>query len=162
MDQLHFKPMKPLSFAERALLHEHNEFLSQMNDEAKVRRSTKSEILGTARVMSYEDLEKARADRAAEKAANEARRVARETRKAAPNSIKSATSRSIRSRGRRRKSIVRGTYVPYHEEALQAELAGQDLGVLDLKMLAGLPFGGEAVPHEIVRSPQRAPIAPMF
>ena len=54
-----------LSFAERDLLQEHNRFLAQMNNEAKVRRSTKSEILGTARVMGYEDLEKARAERAA-------------------------------------------------------------------------------------------------
>ncbi|KFA56115.1 hypothetical protein S40293_00203 [Stachybotrys chartarum IBT 40293] len=48
-----------LSFAERTLLLENNQFLAQMNNKAKVRRSTKSEILGTARVMSYEDLENA-------------------------------------------------------------------------------------------------------
>ncbi|KAF2735862.1 hypothetical protein EJ04DRAFT_403811, partial [Polyplosphaeria fusca] len=35
-----------------------------MNDEAKTRRKTKSEILGKARVMSYEDIEAARAKRA--------------------------------------------------------------------------------------------------
>ena len=57
-----------LSFAERALLREHNQFLTRINNEAKVRRSAKSKILGTARVMSYEDLEKARAERAAKEA----------------------------------------------------------------------------------------------
>ncbi|KAF1354309.1 hypothetical protein EJ07DRAFT_158470 [Lizonia empirigonia] len=34
-----------------------------MNNEAKVRRSTKSQVLGKAKVMSYEDLEEARAKR---------------------------------------------------------------------------------------------------
>lgn len=35
-----------------------------MNKEAKVRRSTKSELLGKAKVMNYEDLQEARAKRA--------------------------------------------------------------------------------------------------
>jgi hypothetical protein len=59
-----------ISFAERALLQRQNRFLTQMNKEAKVRRSTKSELLGKAKVMNYEDLQEARAKRAAkEKAA---------------------------------------------------------------------------------------------
>ncbi|EME39022.1 hypothetical protein DOTSEDRAFT_39202 [Dothistroma septosporum NZE10] len=65
-----------LSFAERALLEEQNRFLYCINNEAKVRRSTKSELIGTARVMSYEDLERARTARKikeAEKAAKKAR-----------------------------------------------------------------------------------------
>jgi len=61
-----------LSFAERALLQEHNRFLADINNEAKVRRATKSKIIGTARVMSYEDLEMARAERAAKDAEKEA------------------------------------------------------------------------------------------
>ena len=71
-----------LSFAERALLQEHNQFLAKINSEAKVRRSAKSKIIGTARVMSYEDLEKARAERAAkeiEKAATIEARKAKKT-----------------------------------------------------------------------------------
>jgi hypothetical protein len=64
-----------LSFAERALLQEHNRFLAKINNEAKVRRSTKSKIIGTARVMSYEDLEKAREERAAKEAEKEARKA---------------------------------------------------------------------------------------
>lgn len=54
-----------ISFAERALLHDQNQFLTRMNNEAKVRRSTNSVVLGKAKVMSYEDIEKARAKRAA-------------------------------------------------------------------------------------------------
>ncbi len=41
-----------------------------MNNEAKVRRSTKSVILGKAKVMSYEDIEEARAKRAAKEVIN--------------------------------------------------------------------------------------------
>lgn len=68
-----------LSFAERALLQDHIQFLADINNEAKLRRATKSKIIGTARVMSYEDLEKARAERAAKDAEKEA---ANETKKA--------------------------------------------------------------------------------
>jgi hypothetical protein len=40
--------------------------LTKMNNEAKVRRSTRSVVLGKAKVMSFEDIEVARAARAAE------------------------------------------------------------------------------------------------
>jgi hypothetical protein len=52
------------SFAEHVLLERRNEFLQKSNSEARVRRSTRSKVIGTARVMSYEDLEKAREERA--------------------------------------------------------------------------------------------------
>jgi hypothetical protein len=53
-------------FAERALLHDQKEMLTRMNNEAKVRRSTKAVVLGQwqGRVMSFEDIEAARAARA--------------------------------------------------------------------------------------------------
>jgi hypothetical protein len=40
-----------------------------MNNEAKVRRSTKSVVIRKAKVMSYEDIEEARAKRAAKEEA---------------------------------------------------------------------------------------------
>ena len=57
------------SFAEHALLQDQNRFSTRMNNEAKVRRSTKSVVLGKAKVMSYEDIEEARAKRAAKEQA---------------------------------------------------------------------------------------------
>jgi hypothetical protein len=54
-----------ISFAESALLHDQNQMLIRMNNEAKVRRSTRSIVLGKAKVMSFEDIEVARAARAA-------------------------------------------------------------------------------------------------
>jgi hypothetical protein len=71
-----------LSFAERTLLQEHNRFLTEINNEVKARRSTKSEKLGETRVMSYKDLEKARAERAAKEAVKEAKKTEREVKKA--------------------------------------------------------------------------------
>jgi hypothetical protein len=53
------------SIAYCALLDERNQLLTKMNNEAKVRRSTKSVVLGKAKVMSFEDIEVARAARAA-------------------------------------------------------------------------------------------------
>lgn len=54
-----------VSFAEKALLQDRNRFLLQINREAKARRSTRSVVLGKAKVMSFEDLEEARARRTA-------------------------------------------------------------------------------------------------
>jgi hypothetical protein len=55
-----------MSFAERALQKDQIRFLYKVNNETKVRRTIKSIVLGKAKVMSYEDLEKARAKRATE------------------------------------------------------------------------------------------------
>jgi hypothetical protein len=54
-----------ISFAKRALLWDQNQFLTRMNNKAKVCRSTRSVVLGKAKVMSYEDIKEARVKRAA-------------------------------------------------------------------------------------------------
>jgi septum formation inhibitor MinC len=54
-----------MSIAQRALLEDEKQLLTRMNNEAKVRRSTRSVVLGKAKVMSFEDIEVARAARAA-------------------------------------------------------------------------------------------------
>jgi hypothetical protein len=54
-----------ISFAECALLNDRNRMLTRMNNEVRVRKSTKSVVLGKAKVMSFEDIEVARAARAA-------------------------------------------------------------------------------------------------
>jgi hypothetical protein len=61
-----------ISLAKQGLLQEHNQLLYRINNEAKVRRSTRSLVIGKAKVMSYEVLDTARATRAAkDKAAAE-------------------------------------------------------------------------------------------
>ena len=57
------------SIAECALLQDENQLLFKQNDEAKRRRSTKSTILGKAKVMSYEDIEMAKAKLATKESA---------------------------------------------------------------------------------------------
>ena len=58
-----------ISFAKQSLLQDQNRVLYKLNNEAKVRRSTKLIVLGKAKVMSYKDLEEARAKRAAKEKA---------------------------------------------------------------------------------------------
>ena len=57
-------PAAKVSFAECALLQDQNEFLFKVNN-AKARRSTRSVVLVKAKVISYQDLEEARAKREA-------------------------------------------------------------------------------------------------
>ena len=58
-----------VSFAKQTLFQDQNRFLSKINNEAKVHQSTRSMVLGKAKVMSYKDLEEARAKRAAKEKA---------------------------------------------------------------------------------------------
>jgi hypothetical protein len=64
-----FSKATQLSFAKGALQQNHIRLLLKVNDEAKVRRSTKSLVLGTAKVMGYEELQDVRAKRAETEAA---------------------------------------------------------------------------------------------
>jgi hypothetical protein len=52
-----------MSFAERALQQDQIKFLLKVNNKAKPRRTTKSLVLGKAKVMKWEDLEAARTKR---------------------------------------------------------------------------------------------------
>jgi hypothetical protein len=65
------------SFAEHVLLERRNKFLQRSNSEARVRRSTRSKVIGTARVMSCANLEKARDKRALRDARSIAKRRSR-------------------------------------------------------------------------------------
>jgi len=61
------------SFTQYVLQRNQIQFLTKMNDESKVRRSTASAVLGKAKVMSYEDLDEARTKRAEKEAAKRAK-----------------------------------------------------------------------------------------
>lgn len=138
------------SFSERALLHEQNQFLAEINNEAKVRRSTKSLVIGKARVISYEDLEKARAERVAKDLAKVAARVAKEQK----NAKKSATATPATDeaeaekprRGRKRKGRAEGD-MP-EPKAKMVRTGGTE--ALEGEQEAGTP------------EPWRAPVARMW
>jgi hypothetical protein len=82
-----------ISFAECALLHDENRRLFKQNNEAKVRRSTKSTIVGKAKVMSYEDIEEERAKRAAKEAAAASKKRGRKRETPAPAGAKAKKAR---------------------------------------------------------------------
>lgn len=69
--------------ARSALQAGHIKFLQKINNEGGTRRSTRAIVLGTAKVMSWEDLEEAKAKRAEqkEKEARKGKRAARSKRK---------------------------------------------------------------------------------
>ena len=83
-----------MSFAECALLEAENQLLFQQNDERKRRKSSKSTIVGKAKVMSYEDIEDARAKRAAKEEATAGKGKRRRKRKSsAPEAGKAKKAR---------------------------------------------------------------------
>ena len=81
------------SIARGALQQEQIEFLHEINNEAKARRTTKSHVLGKAKVMSYEDLEAARAKRKEKEAgkSGKQRRVRKHKQKAEKTCLSSTS-----------------------------------------------------------------------
>ncbi|KAG9239823.1 hypothetical protein BJ878DRAFT_409013, partial [Calycina marina] len=93
------------SSATSVLQEDRIKFLTTINNEAKVRRSTRSLVLGKAKVMSYEDLEAARAKRVA-KESTEAAKGKRKRGRKSKNSLpeQEDNTAGIARRGRKRKS----------------------------------------------------------
>lgn len=69
--------LQKLTNATQVSLGEQVQFLNNINNEAKVRRAARAEVIGTARVMSYEDLDLPRKERALRTAAKEAKKAAK-------------------------------------------------------------------------------------
>jgi hypothetical protein len=83
------------------------QFLTTINNEAKVRRGNQSLVLGKARVMSYKELEEVRAKRAEKDAAQEAKGKGKRGRKRKSGTLEAerVTVDTVK-RGRKRKSTV--------------------------------------------------------
>jgi hypothetical protein len=107
------------SIAYCALLDERNSLLTSMNNEAKTRRSTKSDVLGKGqgKVMSFEDIEEARRKRAEKDATKGEGKRGRKRKSSAiepgepeaePEAAYAAKedTRGKKKRGRKRKSAV--------------------------------------------------------
>ncbi|KAL8634877.1 MAG: hypothetical protein Q9228_007571, partial [Teloschistes exilis] len=137
-----------ISFAECALLQDQSRLLAKINGEAKVRRSTKSLILGKAKVMSYEDLSEARAKRAAakEKAmlAQAKRAVAKEEKAMAKGKATAGKGK----RGRPRKNPA-------------PEASSPEMQMSEVPEPARLPVATESYrePAAQIIDPQRAQVA---
>jgi hypothetical protein len=131
--------------------------LAEINNEAKARRITKSQKLGEARVISYEDLEKARAARAAEEAAKEAKKTEREAKKAQKEAKKdakkvqevaSATLEIEEKRGRNKTAQKRKSPAEADAPESKAKVARMS--------------GTQIAKDEIAPTPWRAPVARMY
>lgn len=87
-----------------ALFRNQNKFLTKMNDEGKVRRLTKSTILGRAKVMTYEDLEDARVEDDKKKAKRAEKEARKEARKALTANGVATDEATVEKCGRKRKN----------------------------------------------------------
>jgi hypothetical protein len=145
--------------ANDALLDDGNQFLTTVNEESKARRSIKGEILGRAKVTSWKDLEKARAERAvkdatkaekvAKKVVNEANKAAREANVLLSATLQVEENTAGKKRGRKRKSATVGTDTP-------------ERGAGDLEPRAKVARTSEAqVDDETVATPYQSPVAKM-
>jgi hypothetical protein len=134
-----------ISFAKQSLLQDHNRLLYRINSEAKVRRSTRSLVIGTAKVIGWEDLERARTDRAVKD--------------------KAAVDKGKGKRGRKRKVSARGADSDVEDEVgeVDAQEAGPSVPTLKGKKKArrSRVQQPQAEPEPELES-WRAPVALMY
>jgi len=88
-----------LSLAKGALQQNHIQFLLTVNNEAKVRRSTKSLVLGKAKVMGYEELVEAREKRVEKEAAQKAKGKGKRTSAAVEDDTAEPKTKAMRVTG---------------------------------------------------------------
>jgi hypothetical protein len=149
------------SSAQSILQEDRIQFLTTINNEAKVRRSTKSLVLGKAKVMSYEDLEEARAKRVvkdAAKAAKEAKGKCKRDRKrkSAGPEAEEATADKVK-RGPKRKSTVLEAEEPEPEPNPKMARTSK-APALSRALVMETPIAED----KIVPEPWRAPVAKMW
>ncbi|KAF4627109.1 hypothetical protein G7Y89_g11046 [Cudoniella acicularis] len=139
-----------------ALKDDQIEFLNTINNEAKVRRSTKSLVLGKAKVISYEDLEEARAKRAEKEAAKEAKGKGKRGRKrksGTPEADEGTADTARRSQ--KRKSAAQEAPEPSNKVARVSKAPAP--ATASVVQMSGTPVAED----EIVPEPWRAPVARM-
>jgi len=101
-------------FTQCVLQRNQIQFLTKMNNESKVRRSTASAVLGKAKVMSYEDLKEQREKRAKKEAAKRAEGKGKrgpQKPKSTVSAIEDASA-DKENRGRKRKSTALAVDAP--------------------------------------------------
>ncbi|KUJ17482.1 uncharacterized protein LY89DRAFT_584597, partial [Mollisia scopiformis] len=135
------------------------QLLTTINNEAKVRRSTKSLVLGKAKVMSYEDLEEARAKRVVKDAAKAAKGKGKRGRKckSATPEAEEATADKVK-RGRKRKSTVLEAEAEEPEPEPNPKIARMRKALASSRALV---METPIAEDEIVPELRRAPVAPV-
>jgi hypothetical protein len=109
-------------FAECAILLDENKLLFEQNSESKVRKSTRSTVVGKAKVMSWEDLEKAKAVRAAkDQAAADKKQAAEEKKKATAEKKKAAEERKAAAAEKKQAAINKKKQIEEPEDPEMGE-----------------------------------------
>jgi hypothetical protein len=150
--------------AEVILKDDQIQLLTSINNEAKVRRSTRSLVLGKAKVMSYEDLEEARAKRVERDAAQAAKGKGRGGRK--PEAEEATADKA--KRGRKRKIAVLEAEADAETDAEALEPNAEVARMINAPAPASARAsvvqmsGTQVAEDEIVPEPWRAPVARMF
>jgi hypothetical protein len=140
------------SFAKSILQEDRIQFLTTINNEAKVRRSTKSLVLGKAKVMSYEDLEEARAKRLEKEATRAAKGKGKRGRKRKSNTLEAEEDTAETARGgRKRKSAMQEPPEPSNKVARATMTAS-------VVQVSATPVAADG----IVPGPWRALVARMY
>jgi hypothetical protein len=161
------------SSAQGILQEDRIQFLTTINNEAKVRRSTKSLVLGKAKVMSYEDLEEARAKRVVKEATRAAKGKGKRGRKRKSDTLEAEedTAETAR-RGRKRKSGTleadegdadtarrsRKRKSATQEPPEPSSKVARATVTASVVQMSGTPIAED----EIVPEPWRAPVARMY
>jgi hypothetical protein len=136
-------------------------FLTTINNEAKVRRSTKSLVLGKAKVMSYKDLEEVRVKRAEKDATKEAKgkgKCGRKRQSATPEADEATPVKA--KRGQKRKSALPEANAPELniKVARMSKAPLPEIPKASVVQMSGTP----AAEDDIVPEPWRAPVARMY
>jgi hypothetical protein len=152
------------SSAQAIIQEDRIKFLTTINNEAKVQRSTKSLVLGKAKVMSYEDLVEARAKRVVKEATRAAKGKGKRGRKrksgtleAEEDAAEEDTAGSAR-RGRKRKGAALDAPAPAPANK-KARISNAPKPASTLMRQASRT---QIADNEIAPEPQRAPIAQMW
>lgn len=132
-------------------------FLTTINNEAKVRRSTRSLVLGKAKVISYKDLEAARAKRLVKELTEAAKGKGKRGRKS-KNSLPEQEDNTAEIARRRRKRKSAEPVVP--EPTSKIVRTGNVPKPVSSLVIQASRTQNDA--DEIVPEPWRAPVARMY
>jgi hypothetical protein len=142
-----------------ALKDDQIQFLNTINNEAKVRRSTKALVLGTAKVMSYGDLEAAREKRAEKDAAKEAKGKGKRGWKCKSATLEADEATADKAkRGRKRKKAVPEADAPKPKVKVARISNVPESARGSVVQMSGTPVAED----ELVPEPWRALVAQMY
>lgn len=139
------------SFIKSILQIDQIQFLTTINNEAKVRRSTRSLVLGKAKVMSYEDLEEAQAKHAVKESTQAAKGKEKRGRKRKGKPEVGEEDIDTAKHSRKRKNAAQDPPEPANKVTRVSV-------TVSIVQISGIPIAED----EIMPETWRAPVARMY